>query len=321
MDQCRVCGNQARNAEHIAREMMFGLREEFRYLECGRCGCVQIATLPENMARYYPDTYYSKRTKLPECAGGVRALGRRLGAAIRLRWAGPWKPRGNYSQVYEWLRTTRTTFTSAILDVGCGRGKLLHQLRQVGFRNLVGVDPFIDADLHYDNGITIFKGSLADIDGTFDLVMMHHSFEHMEDPCTALHSARRLLRPDGYLLIRIPLADSFAWRNYGVHWFQLDAPRHFFLHSRRSIAILAERTGFEVVKVRWDSNASQFWGSEQYLRDIPHHGEQSYKENRANSIFDAKQIRDWERKAQDLNRRGEGDQACFYLRRQDLGDS
>jgi hypothetical protein len=34
---CAICGNRRDNHIHVAREMMLGLREEFRYLECGNC--------------------------------------------------------------------------------------------------------------------------------------------------------------------------------------------------------------------------------------------------------------------------------------------
>jgi 2-polyprenyl-3-methyl-5-hydroxy-6-metoxy-1,4-benzoquinol methylase len=74
--------------------------------------------------------------------------------------------------------------------------------------------------------------------------MLHHSFEHMDNPCGVLKQIDKLLNPDGELLIRIPVSDSFAWRKYGVDWFQLDAPRHFFLHTTKSIALLAKNSGF-----------------------------------------------------------------------------
>ena len=34
---CAVCGNAYGNAIHVAREMMFGFRDRFHYLECAAC--------------------------------------------------------------------------------------------------------------------------------------------------------------------------------------------------------------------------------------------------------------------------------------------
>ncbi|MGH2855114.1 MAG: hypothetical protein ACRDLF_13090, partial [Solirubrobacteraceae bacterium] len=56
---CAICANAAGNRVFGAREMMFGLRERFEYLECGECGCLQLLDVPEDLARFYPESYYS----------------------------------------------------------------------------------------------------------------------------------------------------------------------------------------------------------------------------------------------------------------------
>src|SRR3954447_2869234 len=61
MFQCRACSSDAVRKKFSAREMMFGTREEFEYVECAKCGSVQIANIPreELLARHYPADYYS----------------------------------------------------------------------------------------------------------------------------------------------------------------------------------------------------------------------------------------------------------------------
>ena len=56
---CRICQNAENQRSFTAREMMFGLRDEFLYFECSTCGCVQIQEVPNNLPKYYPDNYYS----------------------------------------------------------------------------------------------------------------------------------------------------------------------------------------------------------------------------------------------------------------------
>lgn len=56
---CNICGNDKGNRQHEAREMAFGLRDKFTYLECGSCGCLQLLNIPADMSRYYPGDYYS----------------------------------------------------------------------------------------------------------------------------------------------------------------------------------------------------------------------------------------------------------------------
>ena len=67
--------------------------------------------------------------------------------------------------------------------------------------------------------------------------MFHHSFEHLPDPIETLERVYRLMPSGGNCLIRIPLVSSEAWKKYGPHWVQLDAPRHFFLYSIESLKL------------------------------------------------------------------------------------
>lgn len=40
-------------------------------------------------------------------------------------------------------------------------------------------------------------------------------------------------------LLRLLIVPSQAWREYGVHWVQLDEPRHLYLHSVDSLRAVA----------------------------------------------------------------------------------
>ncbi|MDB5049005.1 MAG: Class SAM-dependent methyltransferase [Fibrobacteres bacterium] len=319
MNTCRICGNPDGNRDFVAREMMFGLRHPFDYFQCGRCECLQIREFPADMAPYYPANYYSMEAELPGPKGLPLDAWRRLDSRFRLGVCnyGHTKRR----EIFDWLRESGAGYDSEILDVGCGRGKLLHEFHLDGFRKLTGLDPFIAHDLSYPNGIRIHKRELFDHQGSYQLIMMHHSFEHMPDQLRTLEAASRLLRPGGTLLIRIPVVSSFVWREYGTDWYQLDAPRHFYLHSRKSVSVIAERAGFRVDKVVFDSKAAQFWGSEQYRNDIPHRSPRSYGENPKGSMFTPGRIREFARRSRELNRAEDGDAACFYLRRKEAPDA
>ncbi len=197
--------------------------------------------------------------------------------------------------------------------MGCGLGDRLLELAKDGLRNLTGIDPFIKTDLHYESGVRVWKRELSEFEGCFDFIMLHHAFEHMPDPAAALGHLHRLLRPGSTLLIRIPVADSWAWRHYGVTWFQLDAPRHLFLHTRESMERLAERAGFRIREVIHDSLIDQFIYSEQYRRGIPLYAEGSWELDPDNGMFSEAELDEFRHRTRELNAGGEGDQACFYL--------
>lgn len=145
------------------------------------------------------------------------------------------------------------------------------------------------------------------------LVMFHHCFENMSDPFEALVSVSRILSSNDICLIRIPVVSSYAWTKYGTNWVQLDAPRHFYLHSVKSMKLIVEKAGLKLKTVTYDSTALQFWGSEQYMRNIPLKSENSYGVKKEKSIFSISEIKEFQNKANELNINELGDQAAFYI--------
>jgi len=295
---------------------MFGFRDVFDYLECSKCQCLQIVDVPPAMAKYYPDNYYAhtrvsprkklrnffakRRNKYALLSQGV--IGRVLYAKLP-------------HTALRSLARLRVGESTRILDVGCGAGSLLVSMGDLRFRNLLGVDPFIPADVQYQNGVTILKRVLHDVVGEFDVIMFHHAFEHISDPAPTLNTVHRLLAPGGYCVIRIPTVSSYAWHHYGADWVALDAPRHFFLHSLESTRVLAEEAGLELFDVVYDSTGFQFWGSEQYAHDIPLFDSRSYRVSPKTSMFSNQEIAMFEKRAAELNRARHGDTAAFYLRK------
>lgn len=302
--------------------MMFGMRDEFDYLECGECGTIQIIKIPD-LAPYYPQNYFSLE------AGAEIEFAKKFKRRLAARFAGDYfvnkkNPIGKYLTAKKaWLRTEfppslrefplGIDFQSKILDFGCGTGKPLQILYQFGFRNLTGADAFIEADIFYPNGVKVYKKRLDELEPAFDLITLNHSFEHLPNPLESLGEIGRLLDKDKFALIRIPVV-NFAWEKYGTNWVQFDAPRHLFLYTEKSFRHLAQKAGFTIEKVIYDSTAFQFWGSEQYLQDIPLNDERTFKEDVTKSIFTAEQMDKWRRQAEELNAQGKGDQASFYLR-------
>lgn len=316
MNQCRICTNATSNSEFSVREMMFGLQQSFRYFQCSACGCLQIAEIPDDLTRYYSGDYYSfhplaDRSRLANKFHQARdgfaftdngLVGRMLYAIF---------PKIEY----RFISKLKPSKSDRILDVGCGAGKLLRSLQRVGFQHLTGLDPFIDADIVYPNGITIHKAALSEFAQIQDVVMFNHSLEHMTDQQQALKDAAKLIKPSGIVVVRVPTVSSFAWKHYGTEWVQLDAPRHLFLHSRESMSMAASRAGLEVFDVFYDSGPFQFWGSEQCRKGIPLSDARSYSKNPARSVFTKSEIRRFSERAAELNKSGDGDQLAFFLRK------
>jgi SAM-dependent methyltransferase len=311
---CRICGNASGNRRHVAREMMLGLRDEFSYLECGRCGCLQLVQIPADMARYYPANYYSLTQH-----GWLKTFLRRCWARHAYQRPNPvgWLLSELVVPHEAMLSIRRAGLpkNAAILEVGCGSGRLLLDLAWLGFTNLTGVDPFIAENIRHPNGPAILKQQVETMTGEFDLVMLHHSFEHTDQPLAVMQAVFRLLKPGGYAIFRIPVASSFAWHQYGVNWANLDAPRHFFLHTFESMRLLADQAGFQLQEILHEGNDEQFWVSEEYARDIPRSDPRSLKSNLLKMMLAFLKIRRCKVKARELNLQGQGDLVCFHFQK------
>lgn len=316
--QCGICSNAKGNKIYQAREMMFGTRETFEYFMCSSCSCLQITTPPENMTAHYPEDYYSYNQELvPEIAWWKRYFkrqrtryflqGKGLLGRLQTKLFGP-------PFLEPWAKIANLEVDNKVVDIGCGTGRLLSRLANEGFSDLTGIDPYIGKDIDYPNRFRIYKKEMHEMSEQFDFIMLHHSFEHMLHPQTALKAIYNLTKPEGRVLIRIPVV-SWAWEHYGIDWCGLDAPRHFWLHSIKSMEHLCQQCEFEIEKTWYDSTGFMFWGSEQYLRDVPLMNSKSLWTGHSEALFSESELKEWEKMAEEWNREMRGDQACFLLKK------
>lgn len=325
---CRICGSTDKHPAYRTREMMFGTREEFSYFLCSHCGCLQIDEIPSDLSVYYPSNYYSisqghttpRHWSLPRPRAfleKIRARTALFGKGYALnKLASQFvdmppeiNPAGPFIKACG-VRSMDTAF----LDVGCGsRSWWLNNLQALGFTNLVGVDPHIEHDIA-EHGIPIRKAQIHEIEGQFDVITLHHSLEHIPDQIDTLRAVKARLKHEGCCLVRIPLVSSSVWDMYGTDWVELDAPRHLYLHSLTSIALLGKEAGFELVQTRWDSSAFEFYGSEQYRRDIPLTADNSYWKDPAQSDLTYREMATFSALAAKANQDGRGGRGCFIFR-------
>ncbi len=296
--------------------MQLGLREMFTYMECGSCGCMQLLDIPADLGKYYPNEgYYSFNLSLdiqqkPDSLRKAKAdyliygKNKLLGGLLSIGYKAP--------AYYSWMKNAGVTYNDAILDVGTGNGSLLASLFKIGYTNLTGIDPFIDSD-HFYGPINIYKKNIFETEGQYDLIMLHHAFEHMDEPLKVLQQLYKLLKPGKCLLIRTPVMGMYSWKKYSVNWMDLDAPRHIIIHSLKSMNLLAAQAGFELRKTVFDGNYMSLIGSEQYAKDIALPDANSYMANKEASGFTKADIENFKAINAKNDDEGQSDQAAFYL--------
>jgi 2-polyprenyl-3-methyl-5-hydroxy-6-metoxy-1,4-benzoquinol methylase len=211
----------------------------FAVVRCERCGLrfTNPRPAPESIAQFYSADYRPHRRP--------RQLRRPL-----KRWYPLGALRGRPSE----RRSLPWHGQGRLLDFGCGGGSFIARMAEQGWK-VIGLDASVGVvqGIQEKLGLKALVGSLPHPElksGTFDVVTMWHSLEHVHDPLRVLREAYQLLVPEGRLLIATPNIDSWPYRWFGRSWFGLDLPRHLVHFCPKSLRIMLECAGFRVVSLR-----------------------------------------------------------------------
>jgi SAM-dependent methyltransferase len=235
---CALCGES--RSEPICRlsdRLYRTTGETFALVSCRGCGLARLDPPPANPSLHYPAGYWHepaaletiyRRLVLRDHVGFVR---RALGSGRR------------------------------VLDVGCGSGFFLSELRPA---YAVGLDASTRAAAlawrrHRIPSLAADLARAPFSDGSFDLITMFHVLEHLSDPPAYVRAARRLLASGGKLVVQTPNFDSWQCRVCGPRWIGLDAPRHLFDFRLADLRRLLEAGGFRILRVKhfsWRDNAA-----------------------------------------------------------------
>jgi SAM-dependent methyltransferase len=142
------------------------------------------------------------------------------------------------------------------LDLGCGDGAFLDEL--VGMAAAVTAADVAEAALRrarsrhpgIDYVLVPFDGPLPFADGSFDLVWASEVIEHVADTARWLSEVRRVLVPDGRLLLTTPSHGRLRLAVAGIERFSEPLGDHLHLYTRRSLQSLLAEFGFAPVSVR-----------------------------------------------------------------------
>jgi 2-polyprenyl-3-methyl-5-hydroxy-6-metoxy-1,4-benzoquinol methylase len=245
MVACRVCGSREIG---LLQKSLCGSR--FALLTCRSCRLEFLDPLPapDDLRRIYSAEYY-RSWGMAE--GGNPAVD----AMKKLTFAGH-------------LRRLRDHIGAGdLLDIGTATGLLLEVAREQGF------EPYGIEISDYAAGLAAAKFGAGRIhhgtlqtapfgDGRFSAITMTDLLEHVADPLDTLMRVRQLLRPDGIVLITTPNTASLTRLAMGAKWTHYKVEHLYYLNPR-SMAMLAERAGFQVLSIRPASKAITL----SYLRD------------------------------------------------------
>jgi SAM-dependent methyltransferase len=221
---CNICGDS--RVEEIGTRDRDG--RPLRSTICTTCGLVWSNPRPseEDVRRYYSQEYrldYKGRAtpSLRHVARSAR------GALNRFRSLKPYLRKG-----------------SRILDVGAGGGEVVYVLRRFGF-DAEGVEPDRGYAQHARDflEVPVHAGFLQDVSfsaGSFDVVTMYHSLEHVEDPVAILSRIGSWTTGGGVLLVEVPNVEARCMSPGRRFHFA-----HFYSFSGPTLEAVGRRAGFE----------------------------------------------------------------------------
>lgn len=282
---CMLC-QEPKSTERVKqRDINLGLTDQlFTVVSCDGCGLLYLNPRPtaEEIHAYYPPEYYPLGGTVHRKAIDrvLKRFSKLLKKAIREEFYGyptpsqaPFRSLLRRVLLYpEYLHLKISGRESIpfrgegrILDVGCGPGKLLSDLRGHGWE-VYGVD-FSPVAVEYaksQNGLDVRLGNIFQAgyqDRFFDVVMFNHSLEHIYNPLETLKEAHRILKPGGLLFISIPNAGGLEAKIFGKWWVHWDTPRHLYHFNTVTMAQLVARAGFRLETMKSGVGTSFFLGS------------------------------------------------------------
>ena len=136
-----------------------------------------------------------------------------------------------------------------LLDIGCGTGDFLNICNRRKW-NVTGIEPNKRA-----RNISISKkiNTLEDIEKvenkTFDVITLWHVLEHVTNVYEYIENIKKLLKPNGVIIVAVPNYKSYDAEYYKEHWAAFDVPRHIWHFSKLSIKKIFLEFDIELIKI------------------------------------------------------------------------
>ncbi len=266
--KCDLCENN--NTDFFCKLRSIDFKGELFTLEkCRRCGLFFINPRPteEEIKKYYPDKdYYAYSQAEKEFQVQDKNKFRKLINSIRRATIIEYYAGKRDYPVFLKLKNRilaffgRHRFGSApqglkvgtILDVGCGDGRFLSHLKDLGWE-VTGVEVnSYAAEKARKRGLDVYDKDLLDIDfggKTFDVVRIWSVLEHLHQPSLTLKKINQILKKDGFLITQTPNFNSLARKFFKENWAAFDTPRHLYSFNQKTLKRITEKNNFEVLKI------------------------------------------------------------------------
>ena len=137
----------------------------------------------------------------------------------------------------------------SLLDIGAGTGEFLLVAKNDGWK-VTGIEPSDKAKgIAINKGISFATDLTSLQDHSFDIITMWHVLEHVPNLEHQIAELKRLIKPNGTVIIAVPNFKSLDANHYGAFWAAYDVPIHLWHFSKTAIRKLFSQHQIELVKV------------------------------------------------------------------------
>lgn len=147
-----------------------------------------------------------------------------------------------------------------VLDIGASTGVMLSIFKNDGWETW-GVEPSESAMAAKEGGHKIIKDFFEKAKlpkNYFDVVIMNHTLEHLDNPILVLKKIFELLKKDGILLVDVPNAGGLASVVLGDKWPYRLPLEHKQQFTRESLSNVFSEAGFKIIHFKSRSGIFEF---------------------------------------------------------------
>jgi SAM-dependent methyltransferase len=235
LSNCPVCDSSSSELFLTCKDHTVS-RETFDIVKCIDCGFKYTNPRPEInvLGNYYKSEEYVSHSNAKK--GFINST---------------YQTVRKYTLIKKLQLISRYYKTGKMLDIGSGTGEFLKICNNAKWET-IGIEPSDDArqmSIKNYNLDVRKEEEMANLEeGSFDVITMWHVLEHVRDLNTRIEDLKRLIKPNGIIIIAVPNCNSPDAKIYKENWAAYDVPRHLYHFTPTDIETVFKKHGLKLFK-------------------------------------------------------------------------